>query len=200
MVDDSQFEGPRALNQGDLAKVGNFDTMEVVREQAQVTFEVFDTLHNEIDDGWNNFSDEDEPATINGQALGDGKNVDDGSNNAFDPTILEDVVAKLYKGSKSSKLVTTILLMKLCIFHGMTKRFADELFTLLHWHLLPTDICLLANYHVAKSLIGKLSLDYQNIHACLVGCVFFRKDLTDELQCLNVEVLGTKMRIIRYHL
>ncbi len=150
-----------------------------------MAFEVVDTLHNEMDDGWNNSNDEDELVATNGQALGDGRNVDDGSNNAFDPTILEDVVAELYKGSKSSKLAITILLMNLCTIHGMNKRFADELLTFLHWHLLPINNCLLVNYHVAKSLRRKLGLDYQNIHACLVGCLLFTKDLADELQCFD---------------
>jgi hypothetical protein len=161
-VDDSHFEGPMELDHVDLARVGNFVIMEVVHEQVQVAFETFDVIQNEVLNGCNSFDDEDEPTTTYGQPLGDGWNVDDGSNiNAFDLTFLKDAIAKFYKGSSSTKLATTILLMNLCTFHEMTKKNCDELFTLLHQHLLPTNNCLLVNYHVVKSLTRKLGLDYQ---------------------------------------
>jgi len=101
----------------------------------------------------------------------------------IDLAILEDVVAKLYKGLSSTKLVATILLMNLCTIHGVTDKFCDELFTLLHHHLLLVNNCLLINYHATKSLTRKLELDCVNIHACPIRCVFFGKELVDELQC-----------------
>ncbi len=47
---------------------------------------------------------------------------------------LEDAIIELYKGSKCTKLVATILFMNLCIVHGVSNKFANELFTLLHLH------------------------------------------------------------------
>jgi len=161
-VDDPHFEGPMEPNHAYLDGVWNSVTMEVVHEQVQVAFETIDVIQNEMLDGCNSSNDEDEPTTIDGQPLGDQGNVDDGSNvNAFDSTILKDVIAKLYKGSSSTKLAATILLMNLCTIHGMTNKLCDELFTLLHWHLLPINNCLPINYHVIKSLTRKLGLDYQ---------------------------------------
>jgi hypothetical protein len=43
-----------------------------------------------------------------------------------------------------------------------------------------------------------LGLNYQSIHACPNGCVFFKKELADELHYLNVEVISTKMRRIKH--
>ncbi len=94
--------------------------------------------------------------------------------NNFDPIFLEDVIKGLYRCSKCIKLVPTMLLMNLCTIHGVNNKFADELFTLLHFHLLPRDNCLLNNYYVAKSLTKSLGLDYKNIHVCGKGCVLFR--------------------------
>jgi hypothetical protein len=149
-----------------------------------MAFQITATIQNDVSDGCISSSNEDEPANIDGQPLGDGKNVDDvGSHNAFNSVILRDVVAELYKGLSSTKLAATILLMNLCTVHGMINKFCDALVTLLHCHLLPTNNCLLVNYHVAKSLTRKLGLDYINIHACLPGCVFFKKELANELQC-----------------
>ncbi len=125
---------------------------------------------------------------------------DAGRHSAFDLTILEDVVAELYKGLSSNKLVATVLLMNLCTIHGMTNKFCDEFFHITTSSFLLVDNCLPINYHFAKSLTRKLGLDCVNIHACLVGCVFFKKELANELHALNVEVLDTKMRRITHTL
>jgi hypothetical protein len=50
--------------------------------------------------------------------------------NSFDLVALEEAIKELYKGSKCTKLVATILLMNLWTMRGINK-FADELFTLL---------------------------------------------------------------------
>ncbi len=50
---------------------------------------------------------------------------DVGSHNAFNSVIKKDVVAKLYKGSSSTKLAATILLMNMCTIHGVTNNFCD---------------------------------------------------------------------------
>jgi hypothetical protein len=55
----------------------------------------------------------------------------------FDPTLLEEAIQELYDGSHSTKLAATILLMNLYMVHGVSNNFADELFTILHCHLLP---------------------------------------------------------------
>jgi hypothetical protein len=51
----------------------------------------------------------------------------------------------------------------------------DELLTLLHKHLLPKDNLLPPNMYAAKSLTRKVGLDYKHIHACVNGCILFRK-------------------------
>jgi len=51
--------------------------------------------------------------------------------NSFDLMALEEAIKELYKNSKCTKLVVTILLMNLCTMHGVSNKFANELFTLL---------------------------------------------------------------------
>jgi hypothetical protein len=86
----------------------------------------------------------------------------------------EEAIQELYKGSWSTKLAVTILLMNLCIVHEVSNNFAYELFTILHRHLLPEGNILPRNHYAAKSLTSKLGLTYTSIHACGKGCVLFR--------------------------
>jgi len=51
--------------------------------------------------------------------------------NSFDLMALEEAIKELYKNSKCTKLVVTILLMNLCTMHGVSNKFANELFTFL---------------------------------------------------------------------
>jgi hypothetical protein len=81
----------------------------------------------------------------------------------------------LHKGAKSSMLATTLLLMNVCMVHGVSNKFVDELLALLHKHLLPLDNCLPPTMYAVKTLINKVELNYTNIHACVNGCVLFRK-------------------------
>jgi hypothetical protein len=149
-----------------------------------MAFQTTNIFQNEVSDGCINSTNEDKPTNIDGQPLGDGKNVDDvRSHNAFNSVISKDVVVKLYKGLSSTNLATTILLMNLCVVHGVINKFCDELFKLLHCYLLLANNCLLVNYHATKSLTSKSGLDYVNIHACLVGCAIFNNALANELRC-----------------
>jgi hypothetical protein len=56
----------------------------------------------------------------------------------------------LYKGAKSSMLATTLFLMNVCMVHGVSNKFVDELLALLHKHLLSSDNCLQPTMYVAK--------------------------------------------------
>jgi hypothetical protein len=101
----------------------------------------------------------------------------------FDPNVLEEAIRSLYKGAKSTKLAATVLLVNLCTIHGVSNCFVDELFTILHGHLLPRGNCLLKNYYTATTLTRKLGLSYNSIHACPKGCVLFRGDHTAAIRC-----------------
>jgi hypothetical protein len=68
---------------------------------------------------------------------------------------------------------TTILLVNLCTVHEVNNKFVDELFALLHHHLLPEPNFLTTNYYVAKGLTQKLGLYYENIHTYVKGCTLF---------------------------
>ncbi len=65
--------------------------------------------------------------------------------------------------------------MNVCMVHGVSHKFVDELSALLHKHLLPLDNCLPPTMYVAKTLTSKVGLNYTNIHACVNGCVLLRK-------------------------
>jgi hypothetical protein len=54
---------------------------------------------------------------------------------------LREACESLYTGAQSTKLTTTMLLMNMCQVHGVSNKFVDELFALLHLHLLPRDNC-----------------------------------------------------------
>jgi hypothetical protein len=98
---------------------------------------------------------------------------DDASN--FDPHMLEDAMKPLYRGAKCMELAGTILLMNVCTVHGVSNNFTQELFAILHGHLLPEDNCVPKNYYSTRSLTSKLGLSYRTIHACEKGCIIFRK-------------------------
>ena len=90
---------------------------------------------------------------------------------------------ELYDGSRNMKLAATILVMNLCMVHGVSNNFADELFTILHCHLLPKENSFSRNHYAAKTLIAKLGLSYNTIHACENGCVLFRGEYADAEVC-----------------
>jgi hypothetical protein len=73
--------------------------------------------------------------------------------------------------------------MNLCTVHGVTNRFADELFTILNSHLLPTENVLPKNYYAARSLTAKLGLLYNSILACNKGCMLFKGEHAEAVRC-----------------
>jgi hypothetical protein len=130
-----------------------------------------------------------------GSSGGDGGNLPDpvassdeevdteGNGDRFDPAMLEEAIQELYAGSRSTKLAATILLMNLCTVHGVSNNFVDELFTILHRHLLPEGNYLPRNHYTAKILTSKLGLTYNSIHACAKGCVLFRGEYVEAERC-----------------
>ena len=98
---------------------------------------------------------------------------DEGDSN-FDAAVMDDSLNPLYDGARCSKLAATVLLMNLCTVHGISNQCANELFSLLHSHLLPGNNTLPATHYAAKTLTAKLGLTYTTIHACERGCVLFR--------------------------
>jgi hypothetical protein len=77
--------------------------------------------------------------------------------------------------------------MNLCTVHAVSNSFADELFTILHAHLLPEQNSLPKNYHAAKSLTRQLGLSYNSIHACDKGCILYRGEHAEAISCPKCE-------------
>jgi ribosomal protein S27AE len=73
--------------------------------------------------------------------------------------------------------------MNLCAVHEINNKFGDELFALLCHLLLLKPNCLVANYYAPKALTQKLGLNYENIHACVKGCILFQGDHKDDVNC-----------------
>ncbi len=94
-----------------------------------------------------------------------------------------DAMKELYVGAKCTTLPTTIFFMSLCIIHEVNNKFANELFSLLWHHLFLGPNCLATNYYAIMALTQKLGLDYENIHACVKGCVLFWGDHKDDVNC-----------------
>jgi hypothetical protein len=112
-----------------------------------------------------------------------GNNTEDRDPVNFDPEAMEDAVHELYTGAKSSKLATTILLLNLCMVHGVSNCFVDELFSILHAHLLPDGNSLPKNHYATWTLTKKLGLAYTSIHACENGYILFRGEYANETTC-----------------
>ena len=115
--------------------------------------------------------------------LGDNGGSTPEEDNHDDPHVLEEAMEESYHGARSFVLAATILIMTLCTIHGVSNKFADQLFTLFRKHLLPNENELAKNYHAAKASIQKLGLNYNTIHACQAGCVLFRGQYEDATCC-----------------
>jgi hypothetical protein len=148
------------------------------RVHEEVAFAAADNIHEES----TSTSNWEEPCNVEPGA-DDGNNEEDEEKANFDPRDLEDAVHELYTGAKSSKLAATILLLNLCMVHGVSNCFADELFSILHKHLLPDRNSLPKNHYAAKTLTKKLGLAYKSIHTCEVGCVLYRGEYANETNC-----------------
>jgi hypothetical protein len=149
-------------------------------------FTIADNIHNQCrsSENWN------EPCFVDlgedGVPL-DGNDIEDEGDANFDPHALEAAVRGLYSGAKSSTLAATILLLNLCTIHGVSNCFVDELFSILHGHILPEINSLPKNYYAAKTMTKKLGLGYNTIHACESGCVLFRGEHANETKCPKCE-------------
>jgi hypothetical protein len=65
----------------------------------------------------------------------------------------------LHKGAKSSMLAATLLLMNVCMVHGVSNKFVDKLLALLHKHLLSLDNFLPPTMYATKTLTCKVRLN-----------------------------------------
>jgi hypothetical protein len=155
---------------------------ERLQEAVAEAFTIGDNIHDECrsSDNWNEacFCD-----PVDEELPLDGNDGDEGGNVELDPHTLEDAVRGLYSGAKSSTLAATILLLNLCTIHGVSNCFVDELFSILHGHILPEGNSLPRNHYAAKTLTRKLGLGYNTIHACQSGCVLFRGEHANETKC-----------------
>ncbi len=91
----------------------------------------------------------------------------------------------MYPGAQSTKLIATMLLMNICIVHGVNNKFVNELLSLWHKYLLPPNNCLPTNMYHAKSLPRNVGLNYKTIHACPNGCISFWGVYADLATCLK---------------
>ena len=139
-----------------------------------IVMDAFNVVDGLQDGGCDSGDEEDE------EPMGNVGNADDKDDAPHD---LEEAIQELYDGAKSSVLAATILIMTLCTIHGVSNKFADQLFVLFRLHLLPGENRLPKNYHAAKSLIRRLGLNYNTIHACVGGCVLFRGPLENAVNC-----------------
>ena len=157
-------------------------SVERVHHEVSEAFATADSIHeNTIDGGTEDVGDDEE--CRDDVASAEGPGVEGEDDNITDARVLEDSLEGLYEGSRSTKLASTVLLMNLCTVHGVSNHCANELFSILHLHLLPENNTLPKTYHAAKTLTTKLGLTYNTIHACEKGCVLFRGPHADALRC-----------------
>ena len=158
-------------------------TRDDVEEEVREAFANADAIHEQYINMGVEDVDEPEECRDDQPAADAATEGDDAQETAFDANALEDSMEALYEGARSSKLAATILLMNLCTVHEVTNQCANELFSILHLHILPERNTLPKSYHAAKSVTAKLGLTYNTIHACERGCVLFRGEHRDALRC-----------------
>jgi hypothetical protein len=95
---------------------------------------------------------------------------------------MEDALNPMYGNCKLSHLTTILQILNLQVVHGWTNESVDELLAFLT-QLLPHDSTLPTKQSQCKNKITKLGLGYENIHACVNGCVLFHKNLASETKC-----------------
>jgi hypothetical protein len=89
----------------------------------------------------------------------------------------------VYSGNSVSIVSTVIVIINMAVIHGVGNTYVDELLTYLSTLLLSNGNQLPSTYYEAKKLIRKLGMNYDIIHACSGGCVFFRNQYKDLRQC-----------------
>ena len=84
----------------------------------------------------------------------------------------------LYRGSKTSIVSATIVILNMCVGFGVSNNFTSKLLRYLSEELLPKGNKLPSSHYVVAKTIRKLGLDYNIIHACPDGCVLYEGDHT----------------------
>jgi hypothetical protein len=112
--------------------------------EEQLEHIVMETLT--IADELANVGEDDTDDEIDDEPMGDTETNNLEEEHHDDPRVLEEAMEELYHGARSSVLATTILIMTLCTIHGVSNKFADQLFTLFRKHLLPSENQLPKNY------------------------------------------------------
>jgi hypothetical protein len=154
-----------------------------VQEAALDAFAMADALHEEHSNASEPPTSDNSGSTDREEPVGETEEDVGEAQSEFDPRVLEEAMKPLYRGAQCTELAATILLMNLCTVHGVNNSFAQELFALLHHHLLPIENSLPKSYCVAKSTTSKLGLAYTAIHACERGCVMFHHEYADAIRC-----------------
>jgi hypothetical protein len=132
-----------------------------------------DDLHEECSKGQSGSGHEDNVEVGMEDHIGNSNTMDGGLDLNFDLQQMEESLQELYLGARSIQLAATVLVMNLCTVHGMSNSCADELFAILHAHLLPELNTIPKNYHATKSLTRQLGLSYNSIHACDKCCILY---------------------------
>jgi hypothetical protein len=113
MVDKAFLEEPLPL-----------DVEEIVHDVVTGAFDLGDAMHEECNDS----SGKGDAANLSEHGVTSCEDVEGHkTSDHFDPTMLEEAIHELYKGSRNTKLAATILLMNLYTVHGVSNNFADEL-------------------------------------------------------------------------
>ena len=146
---------------------------ERIHEEVTTAFDRADSIHEEVMEGGNGDEAEEEEPCDDQRPPPVAAGTDDVVPH-FDATVMDDSLQPLYNGARCSQLASTVLFMNLYTVHGISNQCANELFTLLHSHILPANNTLPRTHYAAKTLTSKLGLTYNLIHACEHGWILFR--------------------------
>jgi hypothetical protein len=174
---DVQVDTREMLNDAFQVTDDPIDIEERAREEVLAAFTVADVVHKEYSHGPYTSGDDDVASGRLGEPIGDTTTADEGNDGNFDPKPLEEALQHLYPGARSTKHAATIVLMNLCTVHRVSNSFANEMFAILHAHLLPKQNCLPKNYHAARCLTQKLGSSYNSIHACKRAAFCFSENM-----------------------
>ena len=108
----------------------------------------------------------------NDEHMGDKEGSTSKEKNHIDQHVLEKTMEEVYHGARSSILATTILIMIFCTKHGVSNKFADQLFILFRKHLLPSDNQLPKKQPCCKSFNTKTRIKLQH-NSCMPNMICF---------------------------
>ena len=123
--------------------------------------------------------------------------------------VLEDLLRQsaepLYRGSSTSRLQFSVILMSLCTLYSVSHHCLDEILTFLKNDVLPAENSCPKSSYEMKRILLKLGLEHEMIHCCECGKTLYWKENSNLQQCPKCQKsryiegsTSVPLRVLRY--